>query len=82
MSRTYRHRPVRFAYGPTAWDDQSYRTLEKHYKRHEGDAYNLRLLRKAEKRREDALLKNRTLDYDDAVWPAYRRAAAWQLPSY
>lgn len=74
MSNTYRHRPAKF-------QPESEREDSRNYWRSRDDAATLRTLR-----RRDRVATRQTIrtakDWDNTVWPAYRRAAAWQLPSY
>ena len=74
MSNTYRHRPAQYR-------PQSEREDSRNYWRPRADAAELRTLR-----RRDRVATRQTIrtaqDWDDTVWPAYRRAAIWQRPSY
>ena len=74
MSNTYRHRPAQYR-------PQSEREDSRNYWRPRADAAELRTLRRRERVATRQTIRT-AQDWDDTVWPAYRRAAIWQLPSY
>lgn len=74
MSNTYRHRPVQHR-------PESERGDSRNYWRPRADAVELRTLRRRERVATRQTIRT-AQDWDDAVWPAWRNAAPWQLPSY
>ena len=74
MSNTYRHRPAKFR-------PESERQDSRNYWRSRDDATALRALRRRERVVTRQTLRTAT-DWDNTVWPAWRSAAPWQLPSY
>ena len=74
MSNTYRHRPAQYR-------PQSEREDSCNYWRPHADAAELRTLRRRDRAATRQTIRT-AKDWDATVWPAYRRAAAWQLPGY
>ena len=74
MSNTYRHQPAQYR-------PESERQDSRNYWRPRADAAELRTLRRRERVATRQTIRTAT-DWDATVWPAWRSAAPWQLPSY
>ena len=73
MAHTYRHRPAQY-------HSKSEREDSRNYWRPRADAAELRTLRRRDRVATRQTLRTAT-DWDATVWPAWRNAAPWQLPT-
>ena len=74
MAHTYRHQPAQYR-------PENERQDSRNYWRPREDAATLRTLRRRERVATRQTIRT-AQDWDNTVWPAWRNAAPWQLPSY
>ena len=74
MSDTYRHRPAQYR-------SESEREDSRNYWRHRSDSDYLKHTRRMARAATRQTIRT-AQDWDATVWPAWRNAAPWQLPSY